>query len=293
MVREKIHKQVFPMFFFVLLCLYMVSLIVPAVWVLLTSLKGRLDFIANPFGLPQKWKFSNYIDVFGAMSVSVSAKDGSTVEMLLPRLFFNAIVFAVLSTIVTTLSHCVTAYVVAKYRFRFGRILYATVIVTMILPIVGNLPSMLQLMNAIGFYDNLFGLIIMKASFTGTNFLIFYATFRSISWEYAEAAFIDGASHAHVMFRIMIPLAKTTVLALALITFIGYWNDWQTTMIYMPNFPTAAYALYNFQFNTDNATAGVPYLMTACIMVMVPVLVLFLIFRNKLMGAIAVGGLKG
>lgn len=95
------------------------------------------------------------------------------------------------------------------------------------------------------------------------------------------------------MFRIMIPLAKTTVLALALITFIGYWNDWQTSMIYMPNFPTVAYGLYQFQFNTTNATAGVPYLMAACILVMLPVLILFLIFRNKLMGAIAVGGLKG
>lgn len=293
MVREKIHKQFFPMAFFVLLCLYTITLIVPAIWVLLTSLKGRLDFIANPFGLPREWRFSNYWDVFGELSVSVTGRNGSPTEVLLPRLFFNALVYSLASTIVTTLSHCVTAYVVAKYRFRFGRILYATVIVTMILPIVGNLPSMLQLMNAIGFYDNLFGLVIMKASFTGTNFLIFYATFRSISWEYAEAAFIDGASHAHVMFRIMIPLAKTTVLALALITFIGYWNDWQTSMIYMPNFPTVAYGLYQFQFNTTNATAGVPYLMAACILVMLPVLILFLIFRNKLMGAIAVGGLKG
>lgn len=293
MVKVNIKKQVFPMVFLVLLSIYTISLIVPAVWVALTSLKGKLDFIANPFGLPVKWQFSNYTKVFSEMFVNITVRGGGQRRVLLPELFFNAIFYSLASTIVTTLSHCLTAYVVAKYKFKVGSIIYSTVVITMILPIVGSLPSSLQLMRAIGFYDNVIGIIISKASFTGMNFLIFYAAFRSVSWEYAQAAFIDGASHARVMFNVMIPLVRTTVLALGLITFIGFWNDWQVTMIYMPNFPMAAYALYNFQFNTTNAVSGIPFLMTACIMVMVPILVLFLVFRNKLMGAIAVGGLKG
>lgn len=292
MARNKISKQIFPMVFFILLILYTITMVIPVIWVILTSLKGKLDFLANPFGLPKQWKFDNYIKVFDQLYVSVSTPTGSK-KVLLPRLFLNAFIWSISSTVVTTTSHCLTAYVVAKYDFRFGKLLYSIVIITMILPIVGNLPAMMDLMRTIGFYDNIFGLIIMKASFTGTNFLIFYAAFKAISWGYAEAAFIDGASHVHVMMKIMIPLAKTTVMALALITFIGYWNDWQISMIYTPSFPVAAYALYKFQFNTTNAVSGVPFLMSACLLVMVPILILFLSFKNKLMGAIAVGGLKG
>ncbi len=298
MVKERISRQPFAVGFFIILILYCVTLIVPFVWVLISSLKTRVDFIMNPFGLPGAehggWEFRNYIDVFTNMYIKVSHVDGSApTNVYLPEMFLNSFVYAIACTLVSTLSHCVTAYVVAKYRFAFGRILYGTVIVTMIIPIVGNLPSMINLMHTIGFYDNVVGLIVMKASFTGTNFLIFYATFKGISWEYAEAAFIDGASHARVMFTIMIPLAKVTCLCLALTSFIGIWNDWQTSMIYLPSFPMAAYGLYAFQFNYTNNTSGTNYLMAACMLVVVPILLLFLAFRNKLMGSLTVGGLKG
>ena len=88
-------------------------------------------------------------------------------------------------------------------------------IVVMLLPIVGSLASELQMLHTIGAYDNVVFLMFMKGGFLGTNFLIFYATFKGISWEYAEAAFIDGASHARVLFTIMIPLAMTTVTAVS------------------------------------------------------------------------------
>lgn len=278
--------------------MYCLTLIVPFAWVLISSLKTRVDFILNPFGLPGKyhggWEFHNYIDVFKNMFVRVTYSDNRAPRpVYLPEMFLNSFVYSIACTIVTTLAHAVTAYVVAKYKFFFGKILYGIVIVTMIIPIVGNLPSTINLMRAIGFYDNVFGLIIMKASFTGTNFLIFYATFKGISWEYAEAAFIDGAGHARVMFTIMLPLAKVTVLCLALTTFIGLWNDWQTSMIYLPSFPMVAYGLYAFQFNYTNNTSGTNYLMAACALVVLPILILFIAFRNKLMGSLTVGGLKG
>ena len=76
-------------------------------------------------------------------------------------------------------------------------------------------------------------------------------------------------------------------------TLIGIWNDWQTSMIYLPSFPMAAYGLYAFQFSNVNAVSGTNYLMAACALVVLPILLLFIAFRNKLMGAVAVGGLKG
>ena len=96
------------------------------------------------------------------------------------------------------------------------------------------------------------------------------------------------------VLSIMLPMAVPTFFALTLMQFITYWNDWQASMIYFPSTPTVAYALYTFQFpGAGNKTTGVPYIMSACILVAIPILILFVIFRNKIMGSVSIGGLKG
>jgi raffinose/stachyose/melibiose transport system permease protein/N-acetylglucosamine transport system permease protein len=133
----------------------------------------------------------------------------------------------------------------------------------------------------------------MKAGFLGTNFLIFYATFRSISWEYAEAAFIDGASHTGVLLKLMLPLASVTISAVALLSFIEFWNDWRVNVVYLPSYPLISYALYQFQNNPINEISTVPRKLAGCMLVIAPIMIMFIAFRNKLMGNITIGGLKG
>lgn len=292
MIKQKIYKQILPTIAFIVMCLFTITLIVPVIWAIVTSFKSNLDFIRNPFGLPEKWHFENFITVFEKMYISLDMETGSR-PVYLPELFMNSFLWSIANAFTTVFSRCVVAYVVAKYNFKLGHIIYATVIVTMILPIVGALPSSLTIMKATGVYDNFLGLAFIKISFTGSEFLFFYAAFKGISWNYAEAAFIDGAGHARVMFVIMIPLIMPTIFALGLLNFITHWNEWTATLIYIPSLPVAAYALYKFQNNTGNATSGVPFVMISCMWIILPVIILFVAFRNKLMGSITMGGLKG
>lgn len=290
MKKRKVLNSPFAIIIFTILILYTITLIVPFVWTLLTSLKGRLEYISSPFALPKDWKFSNYIDVFRALSVTIQGQR----QAYLPELLLNGFFYAIISSLVIVFTNCVVGYVVAKYRCIVGRIIYSIVIINMILPVVGTLPSELQLMRALGFYDNMIGIYLMKISFGGTNFLIFYAMFKSISWSYAEAAFVDGASNLKVFTRIMLPMALPTFFALVLLQFITYWNDWQASLIYFPSYPTAAYALYTFQFpGAGNKTTGVPYIMAACILVALPIIIIFLTFKKKIVGTATLGGLKG
>lgn len=290
MVKKKTLNSVFSITFFAVLILYAVSLIVPFIWTFLTSLKARLEYIGSPFGLPKNWRFVNYIEVFKALSVSIQG----TRDAYLPELFLNGFAYAFISSMIMIFTNCVVGYIVAKYKCLASRAIYSVVIINMILPVVGTLPSELQIMRVLGFYDNMLGIYLMKISFGGTNFLIFYAMFRSISWSYAEAAFVDGASHFSVFARIMLPMAMPTFFALVLMQFITFWNDWQASLIYFPSYPTVAYALYTFQFpGAGNRTTGVPYIMAGCILVALPIIVIFLVFKNKIMGTVAVGGLKG
>jgi len=292
MIRQKISKQILPTIALIIMILFTISLTIPVLWAIITSFKSNLDFIRNPFGLPKKWMWKNFITVFEKMYITQDMESGSR-PVYLPELFFNSFIWSIGSAIPTIMSRCMVAYVVAKYDFKFGHILYSTVIITMILPIVGGLPSSLAVMRTTGVYDNFWGLCFIKIGFQGSEFLFFYAAFKGISWNYAEAAFIDGAGHAKVMFSIMIPLIMPTIFALGVMNFISHWNEWTATLIYIPSLPVAAYALYKFQNNTGNATSGVPFVMISCMLIIIPVVILFTAFRNKLMGSITMGGLKG
>lgn len=292
-IKKHVFRQGFPLVFFVLLLLYSVSLLIPIFWTLLSSFKSRLDFRMHPFGWPEQFIWSNYSSAFKELYVSVSAGAGQR-NVYLWELLGNTLVYSVGATIISTLAHMVTAYICARYRhYRITHVLYTVVIVTMILPIVGSLPSEMQVVRALHLYNSRIGAWIMKATFLGTHFLIFYATFRGISWEYAEAAFIDGASHATVMFRVIFPLAKTTVAALLLLNFISFWNDYSMSMIYMPNIPTVAYALFRYQFTGGQVASSITMQLAGCTLVMLPIFVLFMLFRKQLIGNIAIGGIKG
>lgn len=292
-IKKHVLRQIFPLIFFILLLIYAVSLLVPFLWTLMSSLKSRLDFRMDPFGLPTSIEWENYVKAFNGLYIQVT--DGAGVRnVFMLEMFGYTLAYAVGATILSTLSHMVVAYICAKYtRFKITKVLYSIVIITMILPIVGSLPSEMQVVKALGLYNNILGAWIMKASFLGMHFLMFYATFKGISWEYAEAAFMDGASHARVMFQIMFPLAKTTIAGLMLLSFIGFWNDYNMSMIYMPDIPTIAYGLFRFQFSTGQETSSITIQLAGCTIVMFPIFVLFLCFRKQLIGNIAIGGIKG
>lgn len=286
-------KNPFSLFIFLILIIYTLSLMIPLFWAFTTSFKSKHDFILNTMGLPDKWLVSNYYTVFNELYISRVTTSG-IIKVYTFQLLINAMLYTIGSTLVNTFSRCIAAYAAARYnKYFITRLLYPIVIITMLLPIVGSLPAELKLFRAIGVYDNIFGVIFMKGGFLGTNFLIFYATFKGISWEYAEAAFIDGASHFKVLTRIMIPLAKSTVSALMILSFITFWNDWSINVVYLPNFPMISYALYQFQNQTITSISTIPHKLAASMFVTLPMLFVFIIFRNKIMGNVSMGGLKG
>lgn len=272
----------------VVLLFYSVLLVSMFCWCLLNSVKDGIDMSTRPFGLPQFWMFENYAAVFKYMRVQTISTPIRWVYF--EEMFLNSILYSLGCTIAATMTPCIVAYLTAKYNFGLNKVIHGLVIITMILPIVGSLPSELSLVKALNFYDHIWGMYILKANFLGMYFLVFYATFRSLSWEYAEAAFVDGASHFTVMTRIMLPLVKSTILAVGVMVFIGFWNDYQTPMIYMPSHATISFGLFQF----TNASGGSPSeVLAASIVVMLPMLIIFIIFKDKFIGNLTVGGIKG
>lgn len=277
------------------LILYSVSLLLPILWGLSTSLKTDLDFYLNPFWLPDgwfwNWQWSNYSYAFMNFVVKVEAGAGFRI-IYMEEMFLYTILYALGCAFFQSFVCCVVAYMVVKFDYFFSKVIYTVVIVAMILPIVGSLPSEIQMSRALGFFDTIWGMWIMKSHFLGMYFLVFHAMFRGIPKEFADAARVDGAGNFQVLFSIMMPLVRNTLFTVILLNFIGYWNDYQVPLIYLPSYPTIAYGLYLFNFSTINSLSTIPMKITGCMIMMLPILIVFLIFRNRLIGNISIGGLK-
>ena len=165
----------------------------------------------------------------------------------------------------------------------------------MIIPIVGSLPAEITLSKTLGLYNHIYGMWIMKANFLGMYFLIFLAAFNSISMTYTEAAKIDGANNMSIMLKIIFPLVKNVIFTIILINFITYWKDYQTPMIYLNAYPTVTYGLFRVIFDSSSSAGmvSVPIRMTASIIVVMPLIIIFIIFQKRLLGNLTMGGIKG
>ena len=276
----------------IVLILYSLTLFALLGWGFMSSFKGRYEVIDFPFSFPEKWLFTNYITAFQNFFVKVKQGGEYRYAFMEEMLLYSAL-YSFGCAVVKAYVTCIVAYVTAKfYHFAFSKILYSVVLVVMMLPIVGSLPSELAFAHALGLYDHVWGMWIMQFNFLGMYYFVFHAMFRGVPKDFADAAYIDGASEWTVMLKVMLPMAKNTLLIVILLGFIGYWNDYQTPMLFMPNYPTLANGLYQFSLSTDGDLANVPMKLTGCFVLVIPVLILFLIFKDKLIGNISMGGLK-
>lgn len=276
----------------VILGLYCLVLAIWLVWALFTSFKNPNDFLGNKYGLPNPWYFDNFAYVIYEYKVE-KLIDGVSTVISTGDMILNSVLYSVGSAFVATLVPCITAYLCARYKYKFSKIIYSIVLVCMVIPIVGSQASELQIVIKMGIYDHMFGMWILKSGFLGLYFLVFHEVFLSIPNAYGEAAEIDGASDFCIMTKISLPLAKNTFFTVLLIMFVTYWNDFQTPMLYLPTHPTISEALYWIKSSSFNYFAKMPVKMAAPMMFLIPVLVIFLCFHKRLLGNLTVGGVKG
>ncbi len=290
--KKKVEINILEIILGSILVLYTLALIGMFVWGLLNSLKASLAFDIDCVGFPKDITFKNYADAFKGIAIKI--KEGNAeYRVFFPEMFFNSLLYAIGCAFCSTLVPCLVAYVTAKYDVMFNKVVYGIVIFAMVTPIIGNLPSEMQMAKNLGLYDKFYGVWFMSATFLGTYYLVFYSTFKGLSWEYAEAALMDGANYWQILFQIMLPLVKNTFMVIFLLQFIARWNDYQTPWLYLPNSPTAAVGVQFFSSGGAIGLGGIPIRLAACMLLMVPVVTLFFIFRKKLVGNLTMGGIKG
>ncbi|MCI8459746.1 MAG: carbohydrate ABC transporter permease [Clostridia bacterium] len=293
MKSKEVRERLSPVTVFMLavLVLFTLSLFIPLLWALLTSFKNQSDFRINIIGLPKQWVW-NFSYVLKKFTVPVQTEAGEKMVGM-GMMYVNSLLYSVGCAFFGTLVPCITAYMCARFPYKFSKIVHTTVIVVMIIPIVGALPAEIRMAMTLKLYDHVWGLWIMKANFLGLYFLVFYGVFKALPMAYTEAAKIDGAGNLGVLIRIVLPLVRNTFFTVMLINFITFWNDYQTPLIFMPSHPTVALGMFHMASTTISTLATIPMRMTGAMLLLVPILIVFLLTHKRLMGNLTMGGIKG
>lgn len=315
---------------FAILAAYSLYLIFMLLWGLNTSLKSSDDFsfMKNYMGLPnigdpdfgsreEFLHLANYKKVlktfritqsetyyrgtkqiFSMTQTNFGAWVGAESESDLtyayfPDMLVNTLIYVLGCALVSSFIPALTAYLTAKYNYKISGVIFVAYTLMMCMPVVGDQPTRLAFFKALGLYDTMAGVILQWASGAGLYFFVFYAYFKGVPETYREAASIDGAGDTTVMFRIYFPLAIKMIMTVFLLQFVTLWNDYQTPLLLLPTKPTLAYGVYFFSsLSLDHASYNEPLRIAASMMLALPILIIFIIFKNKLMGDISLGGIK-
>lgn len=297
----------------ILLVALTLFLVVTLLWGLITSLKSERDYLKNMFGFPnldpsykrnsrdQFFHLQNYVDILKNFSLTLDGsyyKGNVSVYKQSTTGFFgmliNTLLYAGVGGLICALVPAMTAYLCAKYKYKLSGVVYVVYIVIMCVPIVGSQPTLISFLRNTGLYDTFFGNYLHKMSGAGMYFFVYYAFFGGLSNTYREAAEIDGASEMTILLRIYFPLAMKMIATVFLIQFVALWNDYQTPLLYLPTHPTLSYGVYLVAIDPPSGIklSDVPHSVSACMMLALPILIVFVIFKDKIMGNISLGGIK-
>lgn len=285
--RNKWEKVLFGVIFVIFL-VYAVSLVFPFVWLTINSFQDALEFQLNSmlgeaFAFPEKWVMDNYTYAFNELEY-----EGTNIF----GMFFNSIWHTACVACGGVLMCACTAYILSKYKFRGSDIIYTIIIFTMTIPVIGTSGATFKLAVDLGVYNTPFFILMTCLVGYGMNFLVLYGFFKNVSWSYAEAAFMDGATHFGVFVKVMLPQALPIMSTLIITSAIGAWNDYNTMLLYMPDYPTIASGLFNVSRILPRS-GNTPAYYAALVISVVPILILFLCFSDAIMKNFSVGGLKG
>ncbi len=300
MKKSKLEKRqrrtIFLIIMAVILSVYSISLLFPLGWSILSACKGNNDFESSPFALSFKFDgfslFDNLVFLFNEFTLDYTAVDGTTMNAGILNMLYNSIFYCLGVALVANGTRALCAYVCARYRhIKFTKYIYSLVIVLMTISFPSNLAVTIKYYQLVGIYNNMYLAVLLSISFSGGNFLFLYAAFVGLSKEYSEAAQVDGANQFTVMLRVMMPMVKNIFFALVMLEFIAHWNDYQPNVVYLRAYPMISYGLYVFK--TQATGVDSPIMFTSSFVVIIPTLVIFIIFRNKIMSNLSIGGLKG
>ena len=259
---DKLYK----IFIYVALITLAVSIIVPVAWVFMASIKENSEFYGNPWSIPAGIYLQNFVNAFEQANMG---------EYLLNSILTTAMALVIL--LVVSLPAANVNYIV----------------VPIFLMLLDWDDFIYELLGGNFFLNNIFVLAVVYAA-TAIPFTVYLLSgyFKTLPKAYEEAALIDGCGYYKTMVRVMIPMAKPSIITVILFNFLAFWNEYIIALTLLPSTSkTLPVGLLNLmQATRGKAEYGMMY--AGLVVVMLPTLILYIIVQKKLTQGMTLGGLK-
>ena len=298
---------------YLVLFAYLLAVVLPMVWVILTSFKPTQEIYANPIGLPRVLFEPTAERVAQMKQNYVKAWIGSHFSSF----FFNSVKVTGISLVATLALSATAAYVLARFRFRGNRLIFFYFLSGLMIPVqLVLIPLFFEITNisewltraltpvahligtsqiVVNLHDTHTGLILIYIALS-LPFTIFILTgfFRTIPDQLREAALIDGSSEMRAFWNIMLPLAKPGLITVSIFNFIGIWNEYLYALVFIStdSLKTLPLGLASVSI-TAQYKSDFGLMFAGLVIVMIPTLLVYALLQDRLTKGITVGALKG
>jgi multiple sugar transport system permease protein len=263
---------------YLLLMLLAVSMLIPFIWMVSTSLMGEMEvYQFPPKLLPSEFLWSNFAE---AMTLQPFW-----------RFFLNTAIVAAASVIGQLVFCSMAAYAFARMQFRWREKIFAVYLGTMMIPAIVTLIPTFLIINIFGWMNTYWALFTPTVSSVWGIFLL-RQFFQTIPKDLEDAARVDGASEFTIFRKIILPLSKPALATLAVFAFMGSWKDFLWPLIVTNRTDMRTVEVGIAGFNTMYTTDW-PHQMAAAVVVMFPVVLVFFLAQKFFVRGITLTGMKG
>ncbi|WP_208585581.1 carbohydrate ABC transporter permease [Gracilibacillus suaedae] len=264
---------------YLILFLFTIVNAYPIFWMIMNSFKTGQEFSFDPFGLPDEWVFTNYVEAW------VTANIGSY--------FFNSLFVGIVALLICILVGAFASYFLSRFQFRGRNMLYGFFVVGLLVPIHATLVPMFILMQKLGFLNTHLALIFPYVAFNLPITIFLLTSFMSsFPKEIEESAIMDGCGPFRIFWSIILPMSRPALATAVILNFINNWNEFSFALVLINDkaLSTLPLGLANFAGEyTTNYTAQ----MAGLTLVLIPTILFYLIMEKQIVNGMTQGAVKG
>ena len=247
------------------------------------SVKNGEELSTNPSGVPVHPTLSNFSDLFTGQTGSIMI-----------RALLNTFIVAIPYTLLVVMFSAMAGYAFAKYRFRGQGVIFGLLIASMLVPTEVNIPT-LYIMFAHIHWLNSYQVQIIPGTASVLGMFMARQYMRTIPDEVLEAASVDGAGHWRRFWRFALPMSAPVLGAIAILTFVFKFSDylWPLIMVVVSKYQPIMVALPNIATSQDGFIVQYQEVLAGCLVITIPLILIFLRFQDALMRGTTAGAVRG
>jgi raffinose/stachyose/melibiose transport system permease protein len=263
----------------IVLVFFLIITFIPLLWLVISSFKTDLELINKPFLLPQVWQIQNYVNAFQLSDLHL--------------LFLHSIIVSVLATGVNIFLASMASYALSRYRFGLNNVILSIILAGVLIPIIALMVPYFQLISKLGIYDTLWALILTYAAINlPISVFLIHGFMGTVPKELEEAGLIDGCSFWQRYARIVFPLSRLGVVTAGTFVFLYAWNEFIYALLLTSSVKARTLQL-GIRFFKSQFRAEFTSMYAALVVTMIPSIVVYIIFHEKIIQGLSSGAVKG